>query len=250
MQILMYHSISEAGTPMCVTPAAFTRQMDWLHQAGWRTHTLRLAVDSPSSPRSVVLTFDDGFADAYLTAWPILRERGLTATIFLVTDQVGHVASWTDANPVAPLLDWDQIREMAAGGCEFGSHSASHLDVRTATDEEILQELVRSRQVLEDRVGREVVSFAYPYGYFRPELPGLLQRAGYRFAVLAGGYRDLGPGSDPLRLARTPVTRRDGLGAFRAKVRGWMTYRHYTEKAAVELRWQWHSALRRCGRGR
>ena len=247
----MYHSISEAGTAMCVTPAAFARQVEWLHQAGWKSLTLReaMAAHQPLQ-HSVVLTFDDGFADAYSTAWPLLRERGMTATIFMVTDQVGQVASWADANPVAPLLDWSQIREMAQEGFEFGSHTASHLDVRTATDEEIYEELVRSKGVLEEHVETEVVSFAYPYGYCRPVLPESLAKAGYRYAVLAGGYRDSSRAASHLLLHRTPVGAQDSMRTFAAKVRGRLAYRYYTGKMSVEFRYQWKGLLRRCGRGR
>jgi len=251
VQILMYHSISEAASPMSLSPAAFSRQMAWLRQNGWQSLTLRTAMETDRPPRrAVVLTFDDGFADAYLTAWPILREHGMTATVFLVTDQVGQVASWPEARPVAPLLDWGQIKEMASAGIEFGSHTATHLDVRTASDDEIYRELVQSKATLEEQLGEEVVSFAYPYGYFRTVLPELLREAGYRYAVLAGGYRDNRGCLDAMRLSRTPVWGRDSLFTFQAKVRGWLAYRHYTEKAAVEVRWQCKELRRRWGRGR
>jgi peptidoglycan/xylan/chitin deacetylase (PgdA/CDA1 family) len=246
MQILMYHNISEAGTAMCLRPAAFARQVEWLHQAGWKSLTLREAMAADHPPRhSVVLTFDDGFADAHSTAWPLLRERGMTATLFVVTDQVGQVPSWRNAAPVAPLLDWGQTREMARDGWEFGSHTASHLDVRTATDDEIYEELVRSKGALEEQVETEVVSFAYPYGYFRSALPDLLRKAGYRYAVLAGGYRSVGARSDPMRLDRTPVDAGETPTKFRLKVSGWMAYRHYTEKVVSELRWEWTQTRRK-----
>ena len=249
MRILMYHRVDPVSCRFSVRPEPFEQQAAWLAGRGEAGLTLRDALGLRPR-RAVVLTFDDGFADTYTEARPILDRYGLTATIFVVTDLVGQRASWRNAYPAAPLLDWAQMREMAAGGYEFGSHTATHLDVRPAGDEEVYEELVRSKAVLEEQLGQEVVSFAYPYGYFRPALPELLARAGYRCAVLAGGYRDNGKSSDVFGLSRTPVWGEDSIRTFQLKARGWLAYRYYTEKLGAECRYEWKRLLRRCGRGR
>lgn len=239
MRILMYHSIGEENCRLSVSLESFRRQMAWLRRSGRRVLTLREAIEQPDrGPRPLVLTFDDGYADFYTRALPVLQEYGLAATVFVATGYVGQVAGWENAGPATPLLTWPQLRELAAAGFEFGAHSVTHLDVRKADDETVCAELAQSKAVLEEELGQEVVSFAYPFGYFRTGLPGLLAQAGYRCAVLAGGYRDNSLSSDPFALSRIPVWAEDSLLTFRLKARGWLAYRYYTDKLATEWRYQ------------
>ena len=217
----MYHSLGASRDRYSVTPDRFARQMAILAGSRRPILSLRDAWGAPpSGERPVVVTFDDGFADNYEAALPILRQYGLPATVFLVTDAMGGQAAWHE-QPTLPLLDWAQAREMAEAGIELGSHSATHLDLRRASLDEIRAEVARSKAEIEDRTGQEVTSFAYPYGYYRPEMPELLRQAGYRCAVLAGTYGRNAPSHDPYQLNRVPIWRGDSLLHFRAKVGGW-----------------------------
>lgn len=251
MRIFMYHSIGDLGGRLCVSAEQFGRQMAWLQRSQRRVMTLREAMEAPRrGPRPLVLTFDDGYADFYTQAGPVLQAYGLRATVFVATGFVGQVAGWRNATPRAPLLTWAQMRELAAAGFEFGSHTVSHLDVRKADNETVYAELVRSKAVLEEELGQEVVSFAYPFGYFRSGLPGLLAQAGYRCAVLASGYRDNNLRRDRFTLSRIPVWAEDSLFQFQCKARGWSAYRYYTGKLAGEWRYQWKMIRQRWSRGR
>jgi peptidoglycan/xylan/chitin deacetylase (PgdA/CDA1 family) len=244
MRILMYHSIGRTRSPFSVSPESFERQVACLAGGEHVPSTLSDALAAPSA-RNVVLTFDDGFADNYTAALPVLRRYGLLATVFLVTDSLGRSATWHD--PPLPLMDWGQAREMAQEGIEFGSHTASHLDLRRADTETIRAELARSKAALEDHLGGEAVCFAYPFGYFRADMPELLAEAGYRCGVLAGTYGANREDASPYALHRIPIWRGDSLATWRAKASGRQGWKYYVEKARRECAWQLRRPWRKAG---
>jgi len=246
----MYHSIppTTSGSRYEVASGRFADQMAWLHRAGWRGVSVReaLEVRGAGTDRLVALTFDDGYEDNYGHALPILTEYGFTATVFLPTGHVGGTNSWEEGDgPTTALLTWDQAAEMSGAGIEFGSHTVSHLDVRRAGVDAIQHELLESKREIEDRLGTEVVSFAYPYGYFRPEMPELLASTGYEYGLLAGTYGMNTGMTSPYELHRIPVWGEDSIWQFAAKVRGWYWWRYYTIRVRQEARW----SLRRLSGG-
>jgi len=248
MNILMYHSISQ-GRPRNrfeVSAESFAAQMEWLQRTGWRGTSVREAL-SGSGRRMVALTFDDGYDDFYANAFPVLNHCGFSATVFLPTGHVGGTDAWEQERAIDKrLLTWAEVGEMAAAGIEFGSHTVSHLDVRQASEETIATELAESKRAIEQHVGADVVSFAYPYGYYRPEMPRLLAEADYRHGLLAGTYGRNTLDTPPYEMHRIPIWGEDSLGQFAAKVKGWYWWRYCTARAAQEARW----ALRQLGRRR
>lgn len=150
--------------------------------------------------KSVLITSDDGFGDLYVNAFPILKEYGYKMTIFLVTDFIketedSRVVNYFDADrpvPMRPMLIWPEVREMYDYGCEFLSHSANHIRLGLADDEEFLSELISSREAIETHLGSEVLLFAWPYDNHSEEKIPLLPEAGYRGAVRYwGGIENL-----------------------------------------------------------
>lgn len=117
--------------------------------------------------RAVVLTFDDGFANFYDEALPVLRQYGFTATVFLISGHMGGRNDWgprPDGLGILPILSWRQAREVAGAGIEMGSHTQTHRDLRRCSASEAEHEMTLSRAEIEDHLGLEVQSFAYPYG--------------------------------------------------------------------------------------
>src|SRR5205807_4952068 len=115
------------------------------------------------------LGFDDGFADVYTYALPILRRSRLPATVFIVAQTLtsgGRAVDWVDDPPSWPLetLSREQILEMRAAGISFGSHSFSHRDLTTLTEDECVRDLRTSREVLEAILGEAIRLLAYPRG--------------------------------------------------------------------------------------
>lgn len=236
--ILGYHSVSRERTDgLAVRPEDFDWQMRWLAGRGYRSATLAQWARGEVRPgqRTVWITFDDGYADNYTVAFPILRRYGFTATIFLVTASVGREeVFWWDRSKldgsVEPQafypLDWDQVAEMAAAGFEFGAHTRTHPAALTAlTAEQRWAEIAGARADLSDRLGLPPASFCYPRGDLDPDVTRLVAAAGYECAVVTpprGGiphtrytlrrislYREYGPAL--FRLMVTPFFRRNYL---------------------------------------
>ena len=173
VDILMYHSVSEAGGPTSIPPAVFREQMAALADSGVPVVSLddlrEAREGGPLPPCSVVLTFDDAFADFAETAWPILEAHGFAAIVFVPTGHVGGAEGWRGAaSPPRRLMGWPVIRELAAAGVRFGSHSVSHPDLGRLAPDRLEEELSASRAALEDRLGRAVEHFAPPYGLTTP----------------------------------------------------------------------------------
>ena len=99
--------------------------------------------------RYVVLTFDDGYLDFYTAAFPILRQYGYSATVFLPTEYVGNSISGLRGKK---HLTWDMIRELSQSGIDFGSHTCSHLQLYKLSQNEIELELKESKKTIENKV--------------------------------------------------------------------------------------------------
>lgn len=168
--VLMYHSISGAAGPTSIDPDTFHGQMEGLAAQGYEAVTLQDfaawydgGADLP--PRSVVITFDDGFADFAEHAAPEMISRGWSATVFLPTGHVGGMEQWHGGNqPARPLMNWRQVVELAAQGIAFGGHSVSHVDLTTLNSQDLDYELRQSRDAIEAHLGSPPISFAPPYG--------------------------------------------------------------------------------------
>ena len=188
--ILMYHRV---GTPptgsrlrkLWMDPADFRRQIEAVLADGYETvFASRLAEPASLPPKPAVVTFDDGTADNYEAAFPILKDLGVKATVFLVADWVGKRNGWEDPadEPWQRTLTWEQVRAMQDSGLvEFGSHTMTHPDLRKLSDAALAYELSESKRRLEAALGRRVDAFAYPFG------AGAYDER-VRAAVLAAGY--------------------------------------------------------------
>ena len=159
--ILLYHHVANLKSPNLynVNPDNFRKQMVTLKSLGYSAIPVSLLVqvikeggDLP--PRPVVITFDDGYEDVYENAYPILKELGFSANLYLIAkylDQPGYLTK-------------DQILEMQNAGWEFGSHSLTHSHLKTLSSGSLVNEVDHSRQVLIDELQLPITTFAYPYG--------------------------------------------------------------------------------------
>ncbi|MGD9628392.1 MAG: polysaccharide deacetylase family protein [Pyrinomonadaceae bacterium] len=146
--------------------------MEFLSVSGYQTVTLNDLIGAflekrPLSHRTVVITFDDGFQNFYTTAYPTLEEYGFSATVFLVTDHCGKFNDWS-GNPTklprSEMLSWAQVKELSRFGIEFGGHTRAHRDLTKLSERDIRAEMVGSKVALEDIIGKNATTFAYPYG--------------------------------------------------------------------------------------
>ncbi len=173
--ILTYHSLDETGSVISVRPAVFAAQMAALAASGVAVVRLGDLLRTPGP--AVALTFDDGFVNFAAAAIPLLERYKFPATVFLVTDYCGKRNDWPGQwknVPRWPLMDWPQIRELSAGGVDFGAHTVTHPDLARLDAAAAAREIEGSKGRIEDELGRPVESFAYPYGAATPEVRRLV----------------------------------------------------------------------------
>jgi peptidoglycan/xylan/chitin deacetylase (PgdA/CDA1 family) len=172
LPILMYHSLDASGSVVSVAPQIFREHMECIEDNGFRGISLSAAVDYREQhhswpARSVVLTFDDGFANVHKSALPTLTQHGFSATVFVISGHMGGYNDWApapDGLGSRGILTWQQASELASAGIEIGSHTHTHPDLSRCTPAELERQISISRAEIEDHIGRPVTTFAYPYG--------------------------------------------------------------------------------------
>ncbi len=222
--ILMYHLITDdiEGTNLAklrVGPAAFARQLDLLQKLGYEAVTLSRALKARPGARQVVITFDDGYADFYHHAWPLLKERGMSATVFLVTGSLDgeNKWDWDKGEPHAAMLTRVQVRELAGQGVEFGGHSHTHQDLTRLDDRGLRREITGCQKTISDILGRPSRVFSYPYGLYNRTVAEAVNRAGFTAACHTKPGK-LTPQTTRLSLPRIIVKRSDNGLDFRLKL--------------------------------
>jgi peptidoglycan/xylan/chitin deacetylase (PgdA/CDA1 family) len=182
--------------PLAIPEAVLRAQLEYLRRRGYVGLTLtdaeRRRCNGTLPSRSVVVTFDDGYASTSHAA-PILAEVGFPGTVFVVTDFVesGEPLSWAgidhlrSSDTVHELrpLSWEQVETLAGAGWEIGSHTTTHPLLTRVDDGRLREELELSRAAIERRIG-SCVSLAYPYGLADERVAAAAKAAGYEVACM------------------------------------------------------------------
>lgn len=237
--VLMFHHVEEVAAADLVPPplhpdSYLSRRrlaaiLDILAYHGHRTVTLAEAAARRRAGRglprrTVVLTFDDGcrcFRDEVL---PELAARGMTATLFAVSGELGGSNRW-DRPPGGPderqeeLLDAAALRRLAAAGIEIGAHGRRHLDLTRCDEATLAGEVAGSREDLAAAIGSPVATFCYPYGHLDSRVRAAAAAAGYDAAAAIHGFPGARAG-DPLALPRLPVLAGDSRFELLLKASG------------------------------
>jgi peptidoglycan/xylan/chitin deacetylase (PgdA/CDA1 family) len=184
--VLMYHLIGGAdGGDLAVSAQSFHDQLDLLAERGLRGCSLAELVASPDRAGLVGITFDDAFRTGLPAVADELLAHGFTATVYVPTNFVGSSATWIrDGRSSNAIMTWDELAELSQAGFECGSHSVNHVALDTCTAQPGATEVSESKRIIEDEVGAEVTSFAYPFGYHDRRTLGWLEAAGYRSACV------------------------------------------------------------------
>jgi peptidoglycan/xylan/chitin deacetylase (PgdA/CDA1 family) len=249
--VLIYHRVGAGARSEIDLPAAdFERQMAWLSESG-RLISLDDAVDVLDAPESsdpadlslapalnpVVVTFDDGTADLAEVALPILVRHEVPATVYLATQHVDEQLPWPDDG--VPL-SWSGAQEMVASGLiTVGSHTHSHALLDRLSPGDAAEELDRSKQLIEDKLGVVADHFAYPKAVAptSPEVEALVWDR-FRSASLGGNRPNTYGYTDLHRLSRTPIQVSDGMGFFRRKALGGMVLEDTFRRGINRLRYR------------
>jgi peptidoglycan/xylan/chitin deacetylase (PgdA/CDA1 family) len=190
--ILLYHSVSTDPAdwiaPYAVTPQDFAHHIELILNSG---RTLMTASELSEvlygrtvlPPNPVLLTFDDGFAD-FENAAAIMADHSIPSTLYVTTGALRGRGPWPSemAIPPARMLDWSQLAELAENHVEIGGHTHTHPQLDTLRTRALIEEIRRCKDLLEDQLGHEILSFAYPHGFHSARVVRAVEEAGYNSA--------------------------------------------------------------------
>ena len=239
--VLMYHRVvpeapAQSQHGIWVTAPSFEQHLISLHRRGFSSITFEqyhffLSGEFTLPPKPIILSFDDGYEDNYTSAFPLLKKHGFSAVIFLVTNATRRTNFWDRDEPQVPLMNNKQIEEMSRAGIEFGSHTVTHPDLAHCSPEQIRNELIESKQMIEQVIGKEIVSVAYPFGSVNDTIKAAAAEVGYLFGIATNS----GPvkfSKDFFEIRRTQIFPWTGSYGFWKKTQPW--YVRYKQcKAAM-----------------
>jgi len=210
--VFCYHRFEDKPKDsLAIKPEEFEAQMQAIKDAGIEVISMQDFLawrrgEKSIPAKSAIISIDDGYISGYSIAWPILKKFGYPFTMFIYTDYVKG-----GAKSGGQSMTWEQLAEMRDAGVDIQSHTVSHsaLNARKGkTDEQyrewLLGELAGSKQALEDKLGIQVTSLAYPYGLHNETVRGVAKEAGYEAAFTVYGQR-VGHGADATMIGRYAI---------------------------------------------
>jgi peptidoglycan/xylan/chitin deacetylase (PgdA/CDA1 family) len=232
LPVLQYHRITPRVPQhdpfhLHTSVARFEGHLRWLRRRGYRSlalSTVEHALALPSAiararvNHGIVITFDDGYADNYTYAWPVLHRYGYTATIFLVAQAIGgnNCFDAKYSTESAQMLSIDQIHTLQSNGITFGSHSSTHpTSLVTIADSLLAREVKGSRRTLETLLDTPISYFSYPHGKYDRRVTTAVAQAGYTLAC----------GSTGTQFRRYVINRVEPPALSSAGLEGYVAYR-------------------------
>ena len=217
----MYHGTpnNHPSSEYSIRAQRFKAHLRYLKNHGWHTDLFRELHNASALPeKTVILTFDDGYADNYEGAFLPLTEHNLKATWFIATDCIGKYSHWMGSpSPQTQMLTVEQLLQMEKAGMEIGSHTCSHPDLTTLSYQQQLDEMTKSKQILESIIHGKISSFAYPYGRYNTDSIEAAKDADYQLActVRPGWF---GSEMNPLLVRRITIFANDSVSTLARKL--------------------------------
>ncbi len=235
VSILIYHSVDDEDSLISTPTEMFRKQMEYLKEKRVTVLSMKelyegLVGPDPLPENCAVITFDDGFEGVYQNAFPILKEFGFPATVFVVTGSVGKEMGWerVEGIPAHRLSTWDELREMDQNGIDIQTHGVTHSFMTELDEKELDAEVGGSIRAIEEHLNKKVEFLAYPYGYWNPLTVKALKESGVKGAV-TGTFGKARKGDDLYALRRVGIEFVAGkdpemlMNLFRASISGTAT---------------------------
>jgi peptidoglycan/xylan/chitin deacetylase (PgdA/CDA1 family) len=211
--VLNYHSIgAEPENSLVLDPGKFAAQMEYLSKHGFTPLSISdftqiMEKRRKAPPKPVLLTFDDGYADNYELAMPVLKRYGFPATLFLSPGLVGQEG----------YLTWEQVKEMHDAGWDIEPHAVTHPNLPMLSAAKQKEEITGARRQIEEKLGTTADIFCYPYGAYDKRTLAILKETGFRFAfTIKQGWAS--SAQPPLQLKRIYVNGKESLEAWSRKL--------------------------------
>lgn len=222
--VLMYHRLAKIpGDRNALPPEKFREQLAYLKAHGYHTITMEALYlyyheHKPLPKKPVLLTFDDGYADNFTYAVPLLAEYQMTAMVFPISGWIGRENKWENFHKaLTTIMSWDGLEKWRDAGLQIGSHTVNHPFLSQLTGEPLTEELVDSKATLQVHLAMDVEYLCYPYGDFNAETKKAAQEAGYKGALAIFEHVPLGH-VDVFALPRIPIPSHQRMWEFKLKV--------------------------------
>lgn len=218
-RVLMYHSV---GTRVpgdylerySISPGLFQQQMNHLSEH----FPIKKFTDVGVHENAIAVTFDDGFADNLDIASPVLVDLNIPFTIFVTSNNIGANSMYLSANGLRELSN--------VPGALIGAHGVSHRSLTGCNNSELYDELINSKKIIEDIIGKNVKTMSYPHGSVNQQVRETVSIAGYELSASSRFGNNLN-NFDPLKIDRTDIWSNDDLLVFQSKLNGewdWLRY--------------------------
>ena len=187
--VLLYHRIIKRGDAIgrhkiYVYEDKFYRQMKLLKDAGYTSVTFEdIHEKKVTGNKNVIITFDDGYEDNSHVAFPVLKEFGYKAVVFLVTRLQNNAWGIAEGEPAMNMMNDIMLKEMLDYGYELGGHTQTHPDLTKANLNQIQQEIEGCKSDIEQRFGNHVLSFAYPFGGITADVKRMVAESGFVYGI-------------------------------------------------------------------
>lgn len=187
--ILAYHRINPwyKEDSLSVNPLSFKKQIDYLVSKNFEFLTMEEYIKFRKNTfKKLILTFDDGFADNFWFALEVIKKFNIKPLIFLIVNFINTDILFPRYKDVGKdrFLTWNEINEMLKYGVEFGSHTLTHPHLTQISHEKAKEEISISKKIIEDKIGKKVKFFCYPYGEFDERIIDFVKSSGYEGAVI------------------------------------------------------------------
>ena len=217
MKIIYYHEVVDSGKGFSyqkIEAEKFEQQMKWISENGYITSFFsELDCDNP---KSLIVSFDDGYRSVYEKAFPIMKKYGIKGNVYLPTAYIGTNDQF---------MDWDMVADLYRSGLfEFQAHTHRHIDIRAVDFETLREEITVSNGMIAERVGYTPVAFCMPYGkYHKKSIQNLFQIYGYQY-VLGSFYGEI-RGNREKVLPRIGISNDDDMTLFIDKMKGKLNWK-------------------------
>lgn len=184
--VLAYHKVTkqwEVSFTM-LYPHTFERQMRYLATKGYVGKSLREYLTDPKD-NYFVLTFDDAYESVYKNAYPLLKELGFSATVFVLTNYIGKNNTWdfTPGNIFSRHMDSEQLKKLHQAGWEVASHGENHRAMPGMHPDSVMHELKHSKEIISSMIDHEVETFCFPFGVYNAGVVAAAKACGYKNLV-------------------------------------------------------------------
>ena len=178
-------------------------------------------LNNNNNNKKFIITFDDGYENIFINAFPVLIKLGFKATCFIIANKIGHFNEW-DVNKYnfkkMKLMNRDQIKKWLQNGFNVGSHTMDHLDLIKLNNKDKNRQIIDSKNFFKRIFNVKIDSFAYPYGSYDNETLNIIKQH-YDYAVTTKRSRFIKNKFSNELLPRVPINKNDSLFKFFLKIR-------------------------------